>query len=273
MGKQATRMITRCIILIVVVGVIFFWPLWASGVALVYLVCGVYDFCRNGSFDKALARKYFIGSGRNTWAFAPFNAFLDLLCRANRHVYQLHDLPAECALEIREVIAVSLAHKHDIISYLHGRMGGKKRGMLFFQWYGRNINVGLNIPPLQRRFKYIKTVGVSVFNENQSTSFHFGPLRMMFRVLYNLSPPTNSPGVYIQVKQHRHYWHDNPLFIFDDTLVHASFNQGGAKRYCLFIDILRPSYARRLLNAIVMVFSGLTLSMRRLFYKNWKPIE
>ena len=34
----------------------------------------------------------------------------------------------------------------------------------------------------------------------------------------------------------------NPLFIFDDTLIHQSFNEEDDLRYCAFIDIIRPSY-------------------------------
>ena len=53
------------------------------------LVCGVYDFLRNGLYDGDTFKKYFIGSGRNTWLLAPFNTLFDLL--SNRKPPRLHD--------------------------------------------------------------------------------------------------------------------------------------------------------------------------------------
>ena len=50
------------------------------------LVCGIYDFLRNGLYDAPTLKKYFIGSGRNTWLLAPFNTLFDLLSSRNRHV-------------------------------------------------------------------------------------------------------------------------------------------------------------------------------------------
>ena len=41
----------------------------------------------------------------------------------------------------------------------------------------------------------------------------------------------------------RHTWcEDGPLFIFDDTILHQSFNLTDHERHCLFIDVVRPSY-------------------------------
>jgi beta-hydroxylase len=237
------------------------------------LVCGIYDFLRNGLYDAPTIKKYFIGSGRNTWLLAPFNTLFDLLSSRNRHVYTMADLPPAWRADLQQVISDAMAHKDEIIGYLDERMAEKKRGMLFFQWYGRPIETTLNIPQLREKLPFVKTIGVSVFNENRSTSFHFGPLRMMFRVLYNMAPAPHHDGVYIQVGTHKHYWHDDPLFIFDDTLMHASFNKNDAKRYCLFIDIVRPTPLPSVLNAVIAGFAGLVFTLRRVFYKNWKLIQ
>ncbi|OIN44036.1 beta-hydroxylase [Pseudomonas azotoformans] len=237
------------------------------------LVCGVYDFLRNGLYDRKTIKKYFIGSGRNTWLLAPFNTLFDLLSSPNRHVYTMADLPPAWREDLQQVINDAMAHKDEIIGYLDERMAEKKRGMLFFQWYGQPIETTLDIPKLREKLPFVKTIGVSVFNENRSTSFHFGPLRMMFRVLYNMAPAPHHEGVYIQVGQHKHYWHDDPLFIFDDTLMHASFNKNDAKRYCLFIDIVRPTPIPRVLNAVIAGFAGMAFTLRRVFYKNWKLIQ
>ncbi len=240
---------------------------------LLVLFCGVYDFLRNGLYDRGTIKKYFVGNGRNTWVLAPFNTLLDLLSKRNRHVYTMQDLPPAWREDLQQVINDAMARKEEIIGYLDARMAEKKRGMLFFQWYGRPIETALDIPQLRKKLPFVKTIGVSVFNENRSTSFHFGPLRMMFRVLYNMAPAPHHEGVYIQVGKHKHYWHDDPLFIFDDTLMHASFNKNDAKRYCLFIDIVRPTRVPSVLNAVIAGFAGLVFTLRRVFYKNWKLIQ
>jgi aspartyl/asparaginyl beta-hydroxylase (cupin superfamily) len=259
-----------------VLGVLLFvacFPRTSLVFLLLVVVCGLYDFLRNGLYDRATFKKYFIGNGRNTWILAPFNTLFDLLSRRNRHVYTLGDLPLAWREDLQQVIDDAMARKEEIIDYLDARMAEKKRGMLFFQWYGRPIETALDIPQLRKKLPFVKTIGVSVFNENRSTSFHFGPLRMMFRVLYNMAPAPHHEGVYIQVGKHKHYWHDDPLFIFDDTLMHASFNKNDAKRYCLFIDIVRPTPVPSVLNAVISGFAGLVFTLRRVFYKNWKLIQ
>ncbi|WP_300628811.1 aspartyl/asparaginyl beta-hydroxylase domain-containing protein [Pseudomonas sp.] len=259
-----------------VVGVLLFmdvFPHISLAFLLLVLFCGVYDFLRNGLYDRATIKKYFIGNGRNTWILAPFNTLFDLLSSRNRHVYTMQDLPPAWREDLQHVIDDAMTRKEEIIDYLDERMAEKKRGMLFFQWYGRPIETTLDIPQLRKKLPFVKTIGVSVFNENRSTSFHFGPLRMMFRVLYNMAPAPHHEGVYIQVGKHKHYWHNDPLFIFDDTLMHASFNKNDAKRYCLFIDIVRPTLVPSVLNAVISGFAGLVFTLRRVFYKNWKLIQ
>ena len=248
-------------------------PLTTTVFLSLVVVCGIYDFLRNGLYDRDTFKKYFIGSGRNTWLLAPFNTLFDLFSSPNRHVYTMADLPPAWREDLQQVIDDAMAHKDQIIGYLDERMAEKKRGMLFFQWYGQPIETTLDIPRLRRKLPFVKTIGVSVFNENRSTSFHFGPLRMMFRVLYNMAPAPHHEGVYIQVGRHKHYWHDDPLFIFDDTLMHASFNKNDAKCYCLFIDIVRPTPVPQVLNAVIAGFAGMAFTLRRVFYKNWKLIQ
>lgn len=273
MSKKTRKIITYLAVFLAVSFAAYHHPALVGGGIALLVVCGLYDFCRNGVGDVAIMKKYFLGGGRNTWLLSPLNTLVDLISKPNKHIFELHELPDDCSREIRQVVDLSMRYKSEIINYLETRLHSNKRGMLFFQWYGRKTSNGLDIPELRKQFRYIKTIGISVFNENQSTSFHFGPLRMMLRVLYNISPPQHNDGVYIQVKDHKHYWHDHPLFIFDDTLLHASFNKGGDKRYCLFVDIIRPSYAHGVLSGAVLGFSRLVFGLRRAFYKNWKSIE
>ncbi|MGO4612082.1 hypothetical protein AB4142_37680, partial [Variovorax sp. 2RAF20] len=78
------------------------------------------------------------------------NTFFDLLSKPSRYVYKLRDLPESHQQDINYVIETAMAHKEEIIAFLDSRMAQKKRGMLFFQWYGRKIDTELNIPALQK---------------------------------------------------------------------------------------------------------------------------
>src|SRR5579871_4503578 len=166
------------------------------------------------------------------------------------------------------MMAIADARKPDIIAELSKRMETTKRGMIFFKSYGRNVtNEAFDLPEFHQRFRYLKTVGVSIFNKNQKTSIHYGPLRVTLRVLYNLVP-LQSDAVYIRAGNKTHYWHDNPLYIFDDTLVHQSVNGSDQLRYCMFVDILRPTRNLALLGSILDGLKLLIMSFNRVFYKN-----
>jgi aspartyl/asparaginyl beta-hydroxylase (cupin superfamily) len=111
-----------------------------------------------------------------------------------------------------------------------------------------------------------------VFNTRERTSWHFGPLRLTFRVLYNLDPG-DSREVFIEVDDKVHYWIDDPLFIFDDTVFHRSINDVEHIRYCLFMDIIRPNYSHKLFDIAVRVASTVSGSFKRAFYKNWSFVR
>ena len=138
--------------------------------------------------------------------------------------------------------------------------------MLFYKWYGKNVSD--TVPAFTKEFKYIKTIGVSVFNKKKSTSLHFGPLRLTLRVLYNLTP-IRSDNVYIEVDGEKHFWHDDPLFIFDDTMQHRSINEEECERYCVFVDILRPSAFTGFQNTFMRITQILFINFNNIFYKNW----
>ena len=120
--------------------------------------------------------------------------------------------------------------------------------------------------------KYVKTVAVSAFNKGQKTTLHFGPLRLSLWVLYNLNPVQNDQ-IYIEAAGTRHYWHDDPLFIFDDTVMHESVNHSDHIRYCLFMDIVRSSDHFKLFNFLINKLSFILSSFKGIFYKNWKTLN
>ena len=250
------------------VALLYFVPV----LTLVYLACGVLDFTRNRVFSYFAINRYFFGNGLLTWLVSPFNLVIDLLCARNPGIHRLDDLPEDCVRELRTVFAALQDKKDEIAAAFKQNLETSRRTMLFFRWYDRDIAGPVSIDSFPARFAYVKTIGISCFNTRESTSWHFGPTRVTFRVLYNLEPP-DSADAYIQVGAKTHYWRDDPLFIFDDTLLHRSVNDTDELRYCAFIDILRPSRFHAVLQAILGALQVVFLGVNRLFYRNWVMLK
>jgi beta-hydroxylase len=70
-----------------------------------------------------------------------------------------------------------------------------------------------------------------------------------------------------------HYWSEDKLFIFDDTLLHQSFNETDKWRYCMFIDIVRPSHVPAIMNFILGCIQVLSGRFNSIFYQRWKLIR
>ncbi len=80
-------------------------------------------------------------------------------------------------------------------------------------------------------------------------------------------------SAYIVVGRNKHYWRSEKLFIFDDTLFHQSINESDQPRYCLFVDIIRPTMLHAVLNAFVQTIGRLTASgANKLFFRQWKVL-
>jgi aspartyl/asparaginyl beta-hydroxylase (cupin superfamily) len=239
-------------------------------VVLIYLICGLYDVLRNDERNLALFQRYFFGNGILLWLLSPVNVLLDLLSLpyVNKGVYRLEDLPARHRSEI--VRLIEAADRNDLVGQLRQAASGGTRSMFFFKWYGANVDSVVKVPEFHDDYKWITTVGVSVFNKRQSTSKHFGPLRASLRVLYNLNDVVDD-SAYIVVGRTTHVWRKEKLFIFDDTLSHQSFNETDQTRYNLFVDIVRPTTIPAAFKAFIR-FVGLFMSqgMNKMFYARWK---
>ncbi len=240
--------------------------------AIFYALCGTYDACRNRPVNAETLRRYFIGNGWGTWMLSPINILLDLLSLPyiNKGVYRLADLPPAYQDEVTRVIRV--ANDADLVRQLEERSKENQRTMFFFRWYGANTNTSPNVPAFHQPWKYVQTIGVSIFNRRISTSKHFGYLRASLRVLYNLNDMKDD-SAYIVVGDTTSYWRDNKLFIFDDTLLHLSANDTEQPRYCLFVDIVRPTLFPHLMAGVLTVVRYLTQSFKFIYYKNWKIID
>lgn len=266
MNKSAKR-IGKGVVVIAVVG--YFLP----KLVLFYLVCGLYDVSRNANLNAELFEKYFFGNGVLTWLLSPVNILLDILSlpNINKGVYRLEDLPRPYQAEIRHLI--DSAHRQNLVAQIESVAQDQKRSMFFFKWYGADVSTVVDIPAFHESYKYVKTIGLSVFNKRQSTSRHFGPLRATLRVLYNINDMQDD-GAYIVVGDVTNYWRSSKLFIFDDTLLHQSFNETDAVRYCLFVDILRPTQLPAVFALAVSAINRiLSTGGNALLYGNWKVFK
>ena len=263
--KRARRVVVAAVVL---APAIYFVPI----LTLFMIVCGVIDVRRHKKITYPMLEKYFLGNGLLTWMLSPLNLLADLLSHRNRVIYTLEDLPADHRREIETCVREFVENAERIKAHVAGPLERNKRCMLTFRWFNTTQATALRIPAFERDYRFIKTIAVSVFNTRERTSWHFGPLRFTFRVLYNLEP-AGSPDAYIEVDDRLHRWIDDPLFIFDDTAFHRSTNGGERARYCLFMDIVRPNHARLAFEAGVYTVSVISSSLKRLFYKNWSFIR
>lgn len=254
--------------LIVLVPLIYFAPVVTGG----FLLLGFYDVLRNRQLDFSKVAQYFMGNGILTWILTPFNILMDIITLPyiNKGIYKLEDLPKSYQAEVQELI--DAAYKENLVGKLEPRTKDKPRTMIFFKWYGNNQETFVDIPAFHKEYKYIKTIGVSVFNQRESTSRHFGPMRATLRVLYNINEMEDD-SAYIEVGDVKHIWRQDKLFIFDDTLLHQSFNGSDKPRYCLFVDILRPSLVPGLLAMVVNIIRFFLQGVNSVFYKNWAVIK
>lgn len=264
--QRSAKRIAKWLIILVPLG--YFLP----EVLIFYLVCGIYDVTRNKNLSFAVIQKYFLGNGVLTWVLSPINIFMDLLTLPyiNKGIYKLEELPKPYQNELLRVIEAS--HKHDLVEQLQRKAEAQPRSMFFFKWYGANVDTSFNVPAFHESYEYIKTIGVSVFNKKESTSKHFGPIRATLRVLYNINI-MDDRSAYIEVGDTINYWKDSKLFIFDDTLLHQSFNETDKSRYCLFIDITRPAAIPALLSSMVSIVRVLFSRANSIFYDKWKVIQ
>ena len=241
-------------------------------IALFYAICGGYDVSRNSGLNLETLRRYFIGNGFPTWILSPFNTLLDLLSLpyVNKGVYRLEDLPPGHRNEVERLIQAS--KDADIVGQLEEAANKHSRTMVFFRWYGVDKETFLDVPGFRQPWQYIQTIGVSVFNKKVSTSKHFGFMRASLRVLYNIND-MNDDSSYIVVGDKTNYWRQQKLFIFDDTLLHQSVNETEQTRYCLFVDMVRPTALPGLMRGVIAGIRFLTQSFKFIYYQNWKVLE
>lgn len=266
MTRKQWKTIRRIAIAVPVFAVLlWFLPVLAT----FWFVAGVIDVSRNRAKNSLLVSRYFLGNGILTWLLAPFNLLIDLVSYRNPGVYELSDFPPEWRAEIERVLETFRTRKDEITTRIDERFSDGRRGMYVWRWYGRRF--ADDVPEFNSDFKYVKTIAVSVFSGKESTTWHYGPLRLTLRVLLNLAP-ADSDRVFIECNGRRHLWRDDPLYIFDDTLFHRSVNEVDSRRYNVFMDVIRPSPVPGFLSMLLSGVSAIADQLKSAFYKNWKMI-
>lgn len=246
--------------LLINIGIWSILPIW--------FLCGLIDISRHKTMNLKLIKEYFLGKGVLTFILSPLNLFADFLSFRNLHTFKIEDLPIGHQNEINDVISLFDKNSKEIANRFKENTDDN-RTMLFYKWYGYKLDD--SIDEFNNDYKYIKTIGVSLFRQKTSTSRHFGPLRMTYRILYNFNN-VKKEGSFIEADGRINKWKYSPLFIFDDTLIHQSFNEEDNLRYCAFIDILRPSHFDNIIKSILFGIGFLLKNTRSTFYKNWKVI-
>jgi hypothetical protein len=241
-------------------------------IALFYALCGAYDLSRNKGLKPSTLRRYFIGNGVLVWMLSPINILLDLfaLPYVNKGVYKLSDLPPDYQDEVKRLIEA--ADHADLVRQVEEQSKEHRRAMIFWQSYGVKYDAIVKVPAFHEPWKYIKTIGLSVFNKKITTSPHFGWLRPTLRVLYNIND-IRDRSAYIVVGNEINYWCDSKLFIFDDTLLHVSANETDKLRYCMFVDILRPSPFPGIMAAMVALEGVLNKQFKFIRFSGWTLVE
>lgn len=265
-SKLIKRLVKRFLIIAPIT--YLYWPL-----TVVYLATGLYDVFRQKNKDKYFVfMQYFMENGLLTWIFSPLNTAIDVLSLPyiNKQIYKLEDLPTGHQEEIRTLLNETPKHE---VSNAMNKLASLNRSMMFYKWYGQNVEANYPCELFHTNFKTILTIGVSNFKSKAKTRAHFGWLRAGVRVLINIDDAPDERA-FIEVNDQRHTWKtDGPLFIFDDTVMHQSVNNSDQDRNCLFIDVVRPSYVPFLIGGVIKILGFASVKIPG-FNKlsNWKVV-
>jgi aspartyl/asparaginyl beta-hydroxylase (cupin superfamily) len=267
MDRATQKLIKRLAIAIPLVALALYFIPWFFAF---FAATGLIDVMRNKGKTPLMFNRYFFGNGIPTWLLSPFNLFVDLLSYRNPGIYTLEDFPHAYRDEINSVLDVFKARRDEIIAEIDTKFEAGRRGMYVYRWYGKQFID--NVPEFNKDFNYVKTIAVSVFSGKESTTWHYGPIRLSLRLLLNLRP-ADTDRVFIECNGVQHRWRDNPLYIFDDTLFHRSVNEHDGRRYNVFMDVIRPSPFPKLIAAMLSVVSVSVERINAMFYKNWTMIS
>ncbi len=135
-SRSIKKILMKCIKLgVVLVPLAIFSPI----ILVLYIITGLIDVCRNKPADIDTIKRYFLGNGIFTWLLSPINVLLDLISFRNPGIYKLTDLPPDYQTEIAGLLNDFNEHSEFIKAQMASRLSEIERGMLFFKWYGDNL--------------------------------------------------------------------------------------------------------------------------------------
>ena len=136
------------------IGFAYFFP----KLTLFYAICGIYDVTPSPAGHAGVVlRQYFVGNGVPTWLLSPFNI-------ADGHsdaaLHQQGRVPA-----FRSAGALSrrsrapdraVSKSQNLVGELAERIKQIDRTMIFFKWYGENVDTFLDTPAFHEKSKYVQ---------------------------------------------------------------------------------------------------------------------
>ena len=177
MPKITPRLARKLVVaVIVLIAGLYFIPI----IMIIWLAAGLIDVLRNQHRDAKLFERYFLGNGIPTWLLSPFNLLVDIICYPQQgHLPARGSAGRNGRREVDGVLDVFRQRREEIIADIDRSFQGGRRGMYVYTWYGKENPH--EIAEFKRDFRFIKTIAVSIFSGKESTSFHYGPLRLTLR--------------------------------------------------------------------------------------------
>ena len=103
-----------------------------------WIICGLIDVSRHKTMNLKLLKEYYIGKGFLTFLLSPLNLFVDFLSLTNIHTFKIKNLPSIHQKELNEVLSLFDESKQKIQDRFENTTDS--RNMLFYKWYGKNLD-------------------------------------------------------------------------------------------------------------------------------------
>jgi len=90
------------------------------------------------------------------------------------------------------------------------------------------------------KYPFIYTTWFSILEAGKTIPIHRGPYNGILRYHLALVVPNDAENCYIKVGNDSRYWQEGKSILFDDTHLHAVWNNTNERRVVLFVDVERP---------------------------------
>ena len=150
----------------------------------------------------------------------------------------------EIAAEVAELRArqITLPEVSDIAGFDQGNEGSWSTFTMYS--YGEWIEINAARAPrttaLVRNIPGLQIAGFSVLGAGAHLPRHRGPNRGALRYQIGLVVPEPEGSCRIEVGSETHVWAEGASMVFDHSVHHEAWNDGGGDRYVLFIEFIWP---------------------------------